>query len=121
MNPTSNPVFFSSRRRHTRFRNVTGVQTWLFRSVICTNDVHYLGREDAYAHDVLLCIGTGATIHDQNRLRYTADEFYMKSPDEMATIFREFPGAVEQTLEIAERCNLEMEFGRAPLPAPNIP
>jgi DNA polymerase-3 subunit alpha len=89
--------------------------------VLCTNDVHYLGREDAYAHDVLLCIGTGSTIHDQNRLRYNAEEFYMKSPEEMSSIFRDFPAAVEQTLEISERCNLEMEFGKASLPAPGIP
>src|SRR5262249_5951629 len=57
--------------------------------VICTNDVHYLTDRDAYAHDVLLCIGTGATVHDQNRLRYNSEQFYMKSAEQMATIFKD--------------------------------
>ncbi|MEP6757515.1 MAG: DNA polymerase III subunit alpha [Chthonomonadales bacterium] len=89
--------------------------------VVCTNDVHYLGKEDAYAHDVLLCIGTGAQVKDEKRLRYNADEFYMKSQQQMSTIFKEFPGAVEKTMEIASKCDLNLEFGRAPMPTPDIP
>jgi len=89
--------------------------------VICTNDIHYLNRDDADAHEVLLCIGTGTTIHDKRRMKMDAQEFYMKSTQEMLAAFGEFPGALEQTVEIAEKCNLELEFGRAPLPAPGIP
>ncbi|MCC6728306.1 MAG: DNA polymerase III subunit alpha [Chthonomonadales bacterium] len=89
--------------------------------VICTNDVHYLTSDDAYAHDVLLCIGTGATVHDTNRLRYNSEQFYMKSAREMYETFRDLPAALEQTTEIAERCDLRLEFGRAPMPTPSIP
>src|SRR5579872_5217023 len=89
--------------------------------VLCTNDVHYLSREDAYAHDVLLCIGTGATVNDPNRLKYGAEEFYMKSAAQMLETFREFPQALEQTAEIAGRCDLNLEFGRAPMPTPYVP
>ena len=88
---------------------------------ICTNDVHYLQQSDAEAHDVLLCIGTGATVAEENRLRYDADQFYMKSPEEMAALFADYPAALEQTVEIASRCNVELEFDRAPMPAPGIP
>ncbi|HZT43752.1 MAG TPA: DNA polymerase III subunit alpha [Chthonomonadaceae bacterium] len=89
--------------------------------VICTNDVHYLGNQDADAHDILLCIGTGATVDETDRLRYATQEFYLKDAQEMQTLFRETPFAVEQTLEIAERCDVDLEFGRCPLPSPGIP
>jgi DNA polymerase-3 subunit alpha len=89
--------------------------------VICTNDVHYLGKDDAYAHDVLLCIGTGAQVADTNRLKYAADEFYMKSTQEMLSTFGDFAHTLDQTVEIADKCNLEIEFGKAPLPTPEIP
>lgn len=89
--------------------------------IICTNDIHYLHRDDAEAHDVLLCIGTGSTVDEEDRLRFKTQEFYMKSAREMLASFPDFPQALEQTLEIAERCELELEFGRAPLPAPDIP
>ena len=89
--------------------------------VICTNDVHYLGSQDADAHDILLCIGTGANVNDTDRLRYATQEFYLKDAAEMKTIFRDYPYAVEQTLEIAARCDVELDFGRCPLPSPGIP
>jgi DNA polymerase-3 subunit alpha len=89
--------------------------------VICTNDVHYLGQTDADAHDILLCIGTGATVNDADRLRYATKEFYLKDAAEMAALFHDSPAAVEQTLEIAERCGVELEFGRCPLPSPDMP
>src|SRR5262249_20365583 len=78
-------------------------------------------RKDADAHDVLLCIGTGSLVSDTNRLRYDADQFYMKSAKEMEELFREFPQALEQTVEIADKVDLNLEFGRAPMPAPGIP
>src|SRR5687767_67483 len=88
---------------------------------LCTNDVHYLGQKDAEAHDVLLCIGTGAQVDDPNRLRYEADQFYMKSAEEMAELFKDHPEALENTTLVAEMCDLELEFGRAPLPSPGLP
>ena len=89
--------------------------------MLVTNDVHYLDQKDADAHDVLLCIGTGSTLDEPNRLRYDADQFYMKSSEEMLQVFSDFPEALEQTSAIADRCDLELEFGRAPLPSPDIP
>ncbi len=89
--------------------------------IICSNDVHYLGSQDANAHDILLCIGTGAVVTDTNRLKYATQEFYLKDAREMMELFREHPYAVEQTLEIAERCNVDLEFGRCPMPSPGIP
>jgi DNA polymerase-3 subunit alpha len=89
--------------------------------VICSNDVHYLSKQDADAHDILLCIGTGSTVNDPNRLRYATQEFYLKSEQEMRALFADYQEAVENTLGIAEKCNVELEFGRCPLPCPDIP
>lgn len=89
--------------------------------VICTNDVHYLGGQDAGAHDILLCIGTGATVNDEDRLKYATQEFYLKDSEEMKQLFGHYPGAIENTLGIAERCNVELEFGRCPMPSPGFP
>ncbi len=92
--------------------------------LVCTNDVHYIQREDSYAHDVLLCIGTGSNIGDPNRLKYDAHEFYLKSPDEMRALFPELPEAAENTLAIAEMCNVALPIGdakRAQLPVPETP
>lgn len=90
--------------------------------VICSNDVHYLTSTDADAHDILLCIGTGATVHDTDRLKYATQEFYLKTSDQMKRLFHQLhPNCIENTLGIAERCNVELEFGRAPMPSPGIP
>jgi DNA polymerase III subunit alpha len=89
--------------------------------VICSNDVHYLGSQDADAHDILLCIGTGATVHDQDRLKYATQEFYLKTSEEMKRLFGQYPGAIENTIGIAERCNVQLEFGRCPMPSPGLP
>ena len=75
-----------------------------------TNDCHYLNRDDARAHEVLLCIQTGKTMNDASRMRFSADEFYFKSPGEMAEAFHYAPEAVANTVKIAERCNLELDF-----------
>ncbi|MDI6739793.1 MAG: DNA polymerase III subunit alpha, partial [Candidatus Edwardsbacteria bacterium] len=74
--------------------------------LVATNDVHYLESRDARAHDALLCIQTQSTVADQNRLKFVNDQFCFKSPEEMASLFREFPGAVANTVAVAERCNL---------------
>ncbi len=89
--------------------------------LVATNDIHYTNRKDAEAHDVLLCIQTGATIDDPNRLRFGSQEFYFKSPDEMAKIFEDVPEALENTLEVSEKCNCEFDFSRSQLPDPGVP
>lgn len=78
--------------------------------LVATNDCHYLTREAAYAHEVLLCIQTGKTMDDHNRMRFHNDEFYVKSPEEMAKLFAHSPEALQNTVEIAERCNLDFDF-----------
>ena len=89
--------------------------------LVCTNDCHYLKREDAEAHDALLCIQTGKMVSDTDRMKYDTDQIYFKSAEEMREAFRDFPEAIENTVRIAERCNLEIEMGRLLLPAFPIP
>jgi len=89
--------------------------------LIATNDCHYLTRSDAEAHDVLLCIQTGKTINDPGRMRLSSQHFYVKSAEEMITAFREVPEAIRNTLEIAERCNLELTFGEFQFPEYEVP
>lgn len=84
--------------------------------MVATNDVHYIRREDASYHDVLLCIQTGAYLTDTDRLRFANDQFYLKSEEEMRSLFPEIPEAIENTHKIAERCNVEFEFGHLHLP-----
>jgi len=88
---------------------------------VATNDVHYLRHEDAYAHDALLCIQTQSALADEDRMRYGSDEFYLKSADEMRARFAEYPEACDATLEIADRCNVELEFGDTHLPRYPVP
>jgi DNA polymerase-3 subunit alpha len=89
--------------------------------LVCTNDVHYLYREDAKAHDILLCIGTGKTVNERERMRYYGDQFYLKSADEMATVFADFPDAVANTVRIAERCGVNLEVKGNFLPNFEVP
>ena len=89
--------------------------------LIATNDIHYLDREDAGAHDVLLCIGTNKKRADSGRMRFPGPEFYMKSPDEMAALFAEVPEAVENTLKIGEMVNLKLTFPGPLLPDYEVP
>lgn len=88
---------------------------------VATNDVHYLRHEDAYAHDALLCIQTQSNLADENRMRYGSDEFYLKSSEEMEERFRGYPGACASTLEIAERCDVRLDFGDYKLPTYPVP
>jgi DNA polymerase III subunit alpha len=76
--------------------------------LVCTNDVHYLHREDFKAHDILLCIGTGKTVHEAERMRYHGDQFYLKTPEEMEKVFGDFPEALANTVRIADRCNVDL-------------
>lgn len=85
--------------------------------LVATNDCHYLLKEDYQAHDVLLCIQTGKTVDDENRMRFATNEFYFKSPHEMAESFRHVPEAISNTLVIAERCNVEFPKPQYAFPA----
>ena len=84
--------------------------------LVATNDAHYIKRGDAKAHDVLLAIQTGSTVDDENRMRFANDEFYLKSESEMMELFPDHPEAIENSHKIAERCNVEFEFGEYHLP-----
>lgn len=89
--------------------------------LIATNDSHYLKKSDAEAHDVLLCVQSSSNLNDENRLRFPNDEFYIKSPEEMSELFKYCPEAIENTHKIAERCNVEIEFGHYHLPVFPLP
>lgn len=89
--------------------------------LVATNDCHYLNKSDATPHDVLLCIGTGKYVKDEHRMRYSSKEFYIKSPEEMAALFSDYPEALQNTLRIAERCNFDFEFGNIILPEYEVP
>ena len=89
--------------------------------IVATNDAHYLKKEDAYNHEVLLCIQTGKRITDEDRMRFETDELYVKSPEEMSEYFKNFSDAIENTVKIAEKCNVEFEFGHTILPNYDVP
>jgi len=88
---------------------------------VATNDVHYVMKEDAEAHDVLLCIQTAATVDQEDRMRFPNSEFYLKSEDEMRKLFSAFPEACDNTHKIAEQCSVEFEFGNLHLPEFHAP
>lgn len=89
--------------------------------LIATNDVHYVDKEDAAAQDILLCIQTGKTILEEDRLKFQGQEFYLKSSEEMYELFKYVPDALENTAKIAEMCSLEFNFGQVHLPAFDVP
>ena len=89
--------------------------------LVAAHDVHYVKREDAAAHDLLLCIGSNTSVNDENRRKMPGDFLYLKSPEEMSALFQDLPEAIENTQRIAEMCNLELEFGRLHLPEIGIP
>ena len=88
---------------------------------VATNDSHYTHKEDAGAHDVLLCINTATELSDPSRFKFDSDEFYLNSPDEMARTFAAWPGACETTIEVGGRCNVELAMGRPLLPRFEVP
>ena len=89
--------------------------------LVATNDAHYLKREDAYNHEVLLCIQTGKRMSDEDRMHFDTEELYVKSPEEMSEYFKAFPDAIENTVKIAEQCNVDFEFGHTILPNYDVP
>ena len=84
--------------------------------MVATNDVHYVNQDDAEAHDILLAIQTATNIYDENRMRFATDQFYLKSEEEMRELFREIPEAVDNTWEVAHKCNVTFKFGEYHLP-----
>lgn len=102
-------------QRLLRLAQETGVP------LAATNDVHYTFKQDAVAHDCLLCIGTGKKVKEEDRLKFPSSEFYLKSTDEMLRLFPQAPSAFENTVRIAERCNLEIPMGLEILPAYPVP
>ncbi|MCX7716679.1 MAG: DNA polymerase III subunit alpha, partial [Endomicrobia bacterium] len=84
--------------------------------IVATNDVHYIDKKDYKLQEILLCIGTKTTLDTPDRLRFATDQFYLKSPQEMCEIFKDQPQAIKNTIEIAEKCNLEIDFGSIHLP-----
>lgn len=84
--------------------------------LVATNDVHYVEKGHSHAHDCLICIGTQSLLEDSKRMRYVPEQFYLRSAEEMQSLFRETPEAVRNTLEVAEQCNLEIEFGKLHYP-----
>ena len=89
--------------------------------LVATNDCHYINADDWEAHDILLCIQTGKKVSDENRMRYEGGQYYVKSEEEMRQIFPYAPEAIENTHKIAERCNVEIEFGVTKLPRFDVP
>ncbi|MEE1032718.1 MAG: DNA polymerase III subunit alpha, partial [Ruminococcus sp.] len=98
-----------------RMSRETGIE------LVCTNDVHYTYAEDEASHDILLCIQTGKKVQDEDRMRYEGGQYYVKSPEEMAQIFKYAPQALENTQKIADRCHVEIEFGVTKLPKYDVP
>jgi DNA polymerase-3 subunit alpha len=89
--------------------------------LVATNDTHYISQDDAEAHELLVCIGTNAKITDEKRLKMSGDYFYLKSPEEMAELYKDIPEAITNTERIAAMCDLKMDFGRLHLPEIGIP
>ncbi|MDD3767088.1 MAG: DNA polymerase III subunit alpha, partial [Eubacteriales bacterium] len=89
--------------------------------LVATNDVHYVNKRDAQFQDVLMCIQTGKTLYDEDRMKFEGNEFYLKSGVEMERVLAQLPGAVENTVRIADMCNVELEFGKYHLPVFDLP
>jgi DNA polymerase-3 subunit alpha len=89
--------------------------------MVATNDSHYLCGEDSHAHDVMLCVQTGAKIHDKERFRFDSDQFFVKSAEEMGRVFADSPAVLQRTMEIAERCNLKLHPVENPFPEFAVP
>jgi len=114
--------FYFEIQRHPmpEFDRINSALTALSRElgipVVATGDIHYLRREDSSLHDLLLCIGTGATVQDTSRMKMQADTFYLKTETEMADLYRDLPEALENANRIAAGCDLKLDFGRLHLP-----
>jgi DNA polymerase III subunit alpha len=97
-------------------QNIVNIAKELGIGLVATNDCHYLTKEDYDFHEVLLCVQTKKTMNDPDRMSFPTNEFYVKSPEEMTNAFKNFPEAIENTVKIADMCNVEFEFGNFILP-----
>jgi DNA polymerase-3 subunit alpha len=102
-------------------RELVSIANEMNVKTVATNDIHYLEKQDAEYHDVLLCIQTGKSINETRRMRFKSNEFYFKTPAEMMKLFSHHPEAIKNTLEITEKCNLSIELGKFHLPQFPIP
>jgi DNA polymerase-3 subunit alpha len=102
-------------------RDIIDIARRLSIPLVATNDCHYIDKRDAEAHEILLCIQTGKTISDPKRMKFSTDQFYFKSPQEMKLIFKELPDAISNTVAIAEGCNLDLSFDKIHLPHYDVP
>jgi DNA polymerase-3 subunit alpha len=102
-------------------RGIVPLARELGLKLVATNDVHYLRQGDYQPHDILLCIGTGKTVNDAQRLRYAGDQFFLKTADQMAAVFGDYPEALRNTLLISERCNVSIPQGQSHLPSFDVP
>jgi DNA polymerase-3 subunit alpha len=102
-------------------RELSSIAGELGLPLVATNDIHYVHAEDAKTQDMLLCIQTGKTLDEASRMRFSSDKFYMRTPEEMAEALSDYPDALANTLEIAERCDVDLEFGRILLPVFDVP
>jgi DNA polymerase-3 subunit alpha len=102
-------------------KHLFGLEKELDIPLVLTNDSHYLCGEDSHAHDVMLCVQTGAKVHDAERFRFDSDQFFVKSADEMARIFPDHAGMMQKTMEIAERCNFKLHAVDNPWPQFAVP
>ena len=101
--------------------NLIQISQELSIPLVASNDIHYINKEDARAHEILLCIQTATNLSDSKRLKFATDAFYFNSPEEMSKNFSEVPQALENTIRIAEKCNLEIDFRQAQLPEFKVP
>jgi DNA polymerase-3 subunit alpha len=100
---------------------IAGMASDMGVGLVATNDIHYVMAEDAPAQDLLLCIGTGSTVEERDRMRFSSDQFFMKTAEEMTEKFAEYPEAISNTVAVAQRCELALEFGRILLPVFEVP
>ena len=109
------------REEETALKGIVELSRKLNIPIVATNDTHYLKREHAFAHDILLCLQTGKTLDEQNRMRFNTEEVYFKSPQEMKELFKDFPEAISNTVAVADKCNLELDLKSIHLPDYNVP
>ena len=102
-------------------REIIKISKELDIPLVATNDAHYITRDDAYTQDVLMCVQMNRALNDPSRMKFATEEFYLKSEDEMLSLFPNYPEALENTVKIAEMCNLEFEFGKHHLPQYDTP
>lgn len=111
----------SSREDMVVMENIPKIANELDIGLVCTNDVHYIEKEDYKIHNILICLQTGKTIEEDNKMSYIPGEFFLRSEEQMRDLFKDYPEAIENTKKIAEMCNVELEFGNLHLPYFAIP